>query len=369
MLFLLFHQFNLACDTKSPVPPPEIQNASFQQEIPALINLWQRDQRDFTQVMSMHSEQEQLLVIREILRNPQLPHTPELCRSLPKSNQGYCEKMLSRSHLWDIAVTEKPLATSQKSIDTQCGTQDDWCLTQSAVKKVRKSQISEAKTICQSIQNTQGMEECHFQLAEELSLQGQPNNISTAFEICQKAPSYLEHCHNHIIEELAQSRNSKLTVEIVLEKLSTQQPYLQDYYLTLKALNTPSEDSLPNWDQHSAQTLLFLQWHHAQGNRKKDRSLKEWLNIFEQAPKEIFEQSLHLPYPIVSHWIQHGSRQLPSVYYLSLEKRPYSPDTAQDIKLAMVAALVQMEYPVEMIAQNELDSTIQWMLKRVPKKR
>ena len=62
--------------------------------------------------------------------------------------------------------------------------------------------------------------------------------------------------------------------------------------------------------------------------------------------------SLKLDEEINNYWVQQGHAQHPSRLYLSLETRPFSEDESQDLQYAMVAALVQLRFPLDTIASD-----------------
>ena len=97
--------------------------------------------------------------------------------------------------------------------------------------------------------------------------------------------------------------------------------------------------------------------------------MKDWIGLFEDSRSALVMDSLKLDEEINNYWVQQGQAQHPSKLYLSLETRPFSEDKSQDLQFAMVAALVQLRFPLDAIASESNHPTIQWMLNRASHKR
>ena len=132
----------------------------------------------------------------------------------------------------------------------------------------------------------------------------------------------------------------------------------------MKARHSPNNRFLPYWDKHSVQRLIFLQT-----QVKETRSLTYWINTFEDNLSTMVMDSLKLDKEINNYWVQQGHAHPTSKLYLSLETRPFSEDKSQDLQFAMVAALVQLRFPLDAIDSESVHPTIQWMLNRASHKR
>lgn len=341
----------------------EIQVLDIRQQI----ELWSTSPSSFTESMGDFTTLERLFIVRQILANPNVGHNPALCRTLDKSHQSYCLEMLGRSHIWDIPIEEssmpKPEGNTRRV--SGCASTDVWCLTTKAIQHARYGTMEEASIICRSLYDKQAREECFFQTAEEIAKQDIPMSLEKAFQMCAETSAYRTHCHAHIIEFTAStSQLSTLQLDIIAEYEDSNALFLRQYYHTMKARHSPDNAHLPHWDRHSVQTLLFLQ-----GQSKMDRPLSEWIALFHQAHPRMEMTPLKLEGEMSSYWIQRESSQHPSTLYLSNETRPFSEDEVLDLEMAMVAALVQLQFPVT-IATNEVSNpTLKWMLNRASHKR
>ena len=341
----------------------EIQVLDIRQQI----ELWSTDPLTFSDSMRDFSVLERLYIVRQIMANPKAVHNPALCRTLDKSHQSYCMEMLGRSHIWDIPIEESSMPKPEMNTHrvSGCASTDVWCLTTKAIQHARYGTMEEASIICRSLYDKQAREECFFQTAEEIAKQDIPMSLEKAFQMCAETFSYRSHCHAHIIEFAAStSQPSNVQLDIIAEYEDSKARFLRQYYLTMKARYSPDNANLPHWDKHSVQTLLFLQ-----GQSKTDRPLSEWIALFQQARPTLESTPLKLGGEMSSYWIQRESSQHPSTLYLSNETRPFSEDEVLDLEMAMIAALVQLQFPV-MTATNEVSNpTLKWMLNRASHKR
>ena len=333
-----------------------------------VIALWKANPQAFAQRSRSLSTEERLYIVRSILTDPTAEHSPRLCQILDKQHHDYCIHTLNRSHLWDVPISLHETVENQSTPPAleACSTTDAWCRTQRAVNVIKHQEYPLAENICNTLSDRQAQEECFFEIAEQVSKQEHPTSMEKAFEYCAQTPTYSAHCQYHIIEHIAGTFHTPTAVlkTIDVRVASTQlRSKLQDYYWTLKALHAPRNTLLPHWDQHSVQTIQFLQT-----QQKVDLPLDVWIEKFQDARQNLPYESLTLPYPIPSYWLQQGQQQHPSTLFLSLETRPYAKDPTLDLSLAMVAGLIYLEFPTGAV-QNTESSTIQWMLNRASHKR
>ena len=355
---------NLGSPNVTPSEPVDPNDR--QTEIDALAKKWKRSQNQFTLNMKELSDMERLYVVRQILSNPNAEHSPRLCQTLSDPHQEYCMQMLSRSHIWDIPlVTQSIIRTTRPHVEG-CDDNDVWCLTSKAIQEAKHGRIEQSAKICESLLDAQSIEECFFQTAEQIAKQDQTNSLENAFTFCQNTTAYLEHCHAHIIENAARTFQSPPDLLTIIEnKVSKQQStFLQEYYLTMKARQSPFNRFIPYWDKHSVQTLIFLST-----QSKVDNSLSHWIELFHEAQSTISTHTLRQDEEMNNYWVQQGRAQHPSKLYLSLETRPYSKDKSLDLQFAMVAALIHRRFPVDTIKNQTEHPTIQWMLNRASHKR
>jgi hypothetical protein len=331
------------------------------------IDLWSTNPSSFIESMENFTTLEKLYIVRQILANPNAIHNPALCRTLDNSHQPYCMEMLGRSHIWDIPVEETSNSISVSSTESvsNCVPTDVWCLSMKAIQQAKYGTMDKAKAICRSIQDAQAREECFFQTAEEIAKQEFPDSLSIAFQFCAETSAYRSHCHAHIVELAASTSHSILEqLNIIEQSNDPKYQLLQQYYLTMKARHSPNNPHLPHWDRHSVQTLLFLQ-----GQSKTDRPLSEWLSLFHQVLPTMEVTPLKMEGEMSGYWVQSESLQHPSTLYLSLETRPFSEDVESDLEMAMIAALVQLQFPVMAATAEVSNPTIKWMLNRASHKR
>ncbi len=355
----------LSCSNGSDSSGPHTKSNP-QSELDDLVKRWKRSQNQFTLKMTELSDMERLYVVRKILSNPNAEHSPRLCQTLNEHHQDYCMQMLSRSHIWDIPIaTQSTVQTTRTKVDG-CDDNDVWCLTTTAIQEAKYGRIKQAATICESLPDTQALEECFFQTAEQIAKQDRPDSLEIAFTFCENTTAYLEHCHAHIIENAARTFQAPPDLLAIIEnKVSKQQStFLQEYYLTMKARQSPFNRFIPYWDKHSVQTLIFLST-----QSKVDNSLSHWIDLFQEAQSTISTHTLKQDEEMNNYWVQQGRAQHPVKLYLSLETRPYSKDESVDLQFAMVAALIQRRFPVDTIKEQTDHPTIQWMINRASHKR
>ena len=369
-LTLLWNIVVLGCSnspetSQTPQTTP-VQEHEDKPDLDALVRRWKRSQNDFTARMKSLSDMERLYVVRQVLANPKAEHSPRLCQTLSKQHHAYCIEMLGRSHIWDIPIEDNGNLESESNLDnTSCASNDVWCLTNDAVQNAKHGHPDTARKLCASLPDTQAREECFFQTAEQVAKQDQHKSLETAFQLCAETTAYRSHCHAHIIEFAATTFQSPTEqLNVIKQYGASKSEFLQQYYLTMKARHSPQNPHLPHWDKHSVQTLLFLQ-----RQTKVDRSLTEWIARFHDAIPTLKLDSLNLDGEMSSHWIQHGRAQHLSTLYLSLESRPYSENEALDLKMAMIAALIQLQFPVTAVTNEVSHPTFQWMLNRASHKR
>ena len=355
----------LSCSNSSDSSKLSIQSNP-PSELDDLVKRWKRSQNQFTLKMTELSDMERLYVVRQILSNPNAEHSPRLCQTLSAQHQDYCMQMLSRSHIWDIPIATENIAPTTRTKVDGCDDNDVWCLTTTAIQRVKHGRVEQSAEICASLPDTQALEECFFQTAEQVAKQDRLNSLEEAFKFCKQTTAYLEHCHAHIIENAARTLQAPPDLLTIIENnVSKQQStFLQEYYLTMKARQSPFNRFIPYWDKHSAQTLIFLST-----QSKVDNSLSNWIALFQEAQSTIRTHTLKQDEEINNYWIQQGRAQHPSKLYLSLETRPYSKDKSLDIQFAMVAALIQRRFPLDTIKKQTDHPTIQWMLNRASHKR
>ena len=360
----------LSCSNNTEYPdvtPSEtIKPNDRQTELDTLAKKWKRSQNQFTLKMQNLSDIERLYVVRQILSDPKAEHSPKLCQTLNKQHHDYCLQMLGRSHIWDIPLTAQSIVRTTRSQVDDCADNDVWCLTTTAIREAKHGRIEPAAKMCNSLPDVQALEECFFQTAEQIAKQDQADSLEIAFTFCENTTAYLEHCHAHIIENAARTFQSPPDLLAIIEsKVSKQQStFLQEYYLTMKARQSPFNRFIPYWDKHSVQTLIFLST-----QSKVDNSLSHWIALFQEAQFTISTQTLRQDEEMNNYWVQQGRAQHPSKLYLSLETRPYSENESRDLQFAMVAALLQRRFPVDTIKQQTDHPTIQWMLNRASHKR
>ena len=336
-------------------------------DIDSQIDLWSTKPSSFTESMGNFTTLERLYIVRQILANPNAVHNPALCRTLDETHQSYCMEMLGRSHIWDIPVEETSTfdSVSSTEIVSNCAPADVWCVSTKAIQQAKYGTMDEAKAICRSIQDAQAREECFFQTAEEVAKQDFPDSLNMAFHFCAETSAYQFHCHAHIVDFAASTTHSIVDqLNIIEQSEDPRYQFLQQYFLTMKARNSPNNPNLPHWDRHSAQTLLFLQ-----RQSKMDRPLSEWITLFHQTHPTMEMTPLKLEREMSGYWIQSDISQHPSTLYLSLETRPYSEDVKSDMEMAMIAALVQLQFPVNKATQEVSNPTLKWMLNRASHKR
>ena len=366
MHFLLVTFIGLfACSNSSEAPSTTPETVDRNTALDRLVQKWSRSQNQFTMEMKGLSDMERLYVVRQILGDPKAEHSPRLCLTLNQQHQDYCIQMLGRSHIWDIPIYQDNVVNTPSPNVTSCSEKDVWCLTSTAIQETKHGGIDRAEQICTGLSDLQAREECFFQSAEQISKQDRVGSLEQAFTFCNKTSAYQEHCHAHIIEYAASTFQPPANLLQVMEDhAGPKTEHLQAYYLTMKARHSPNNRFLSHWDKHSVQTLIFLQT-----QSKEVRTLTEWINVFEDNQTTMVMDSLKLDEEINNYWVQQGKAQHPSKLYLSLETRPFSEDKSQDLQIAMVAALVQLRFPLDAIASESVHPTIQWMLNRASHKR
>jgi len=367
---LLWNMVVLGCsngpETNQTPQTTPVQEYEDNPDLDALVRRWKRSPNDFTARMKTLSDLERLYVVRQVLANPKAEHSPRLCQTLSKHHHAYCMEMLGRSHIWDIPIKDNGIRESEGSIDnSKCTSSDVWCLTGEAIQRAKHGHSGIARDICASIPDTQAREECFFQIAEQVAKQDQPKSLETAFQLCAETTAYRSHCHAHIIEFAASTFQSPPEqLNVIKQYGAAKADFLRQYYLTMKARHSPQNTHLPHWDKHSVQTLLFLQ-----RQTKVDQTLTEWIEQFQDVIPTLNLDALDLDEEMSSHWIQRGRTQHPSTLYLSLETRPYSENVELDLKMAMIAALIQLQFPVTAVTNEASHPTLQWMLNRASHKR
>ena len=367
MHFLLTIWIGLSgCSNTPDAPSTSSEKVDRNTELERLVQKWQRSQNQFTMEMNALSDMERLYVVRQILGDPKAEHSPRLCQTLNKQHQDYCIQMLGRSHIWDIPVSQNIIEDTLSSNVTTCSEKDVWCLTSTAIQETKHGGVGRAADICGGLPDTQAREECFFQSAEQISKQDRMGALEQAFTFCNKITAYQEHCHAHIIEYAAQTFQPPPDILVIIESNASerQSGFLQNYYLTMKARQSPLNRFVPYWDKHSVQTLIFL------GTQTKaDHTLSHWIELFTQSQSNLSLHELKLDEEINNYWIQQGRAQHPSKLYLSMETRPFSEDESLDLQFAMVAGLIQREFPVDKIKTQSEQPTIQWMINRADHKR
>lgn len=366
LVFLPLAWSQLACSNATDPTPVSADSINQSESLDVLADKWKRSQNQFTLEMAELSEMERLYVVRQILGSPKADHSPRLCQTLNKQHKDYCIQMLSRSHIWDIPVATDTIVRTKPIEISDCATNDVWCLTSTAIQDTRHGRIEQAKKICASLPDVQAMEECFFQSAEQIAKQDRSGSLEDAFTFCRRTTAYREHCHAHIIEYAATTFQPPLELLTTIEdNLPTQQSsFLKDYYLTMKSRHSPFNRFIPHWDKHSVQTLIFLST-----QTKSDRSLQDWIELFATALPTLNIYELKQDEEINNYWVQQGRAQHPSKLYLSLETRPFSDEESLDLEFAMVAGLIQRQFPVDTIKQQAVHPTIQWMIDRSRNKR
>ena len=356
----------LACSGASDSPPPSSEFVDPKSTLDELAQKWKRSQNQFTLEMTKRSDMERLYVVRKILGNPNAEHSPRLCQTLNKQHRDYCMQMLSRSHIWDIPIaTQSSVRTTQTNVDG-CDDNDVWCLTTTAIQGVKHGRIKQSAEICASLPDTQALEECFFQSAEQIAKQDRFGSLEDAFTFCRHTTAYREHCHAHIIEYAATTFQPPPEQLSIIERYvaTNRVSFLQNYYLTMKARLSPFNRFTPYWDKHSVQTLIFLS-----SQSKSDRSLSHWIELFQKTRSLLHTHELKQDEEMNNYWVQQGRAQHPSKLYLSLETRPFSEDESEDLQFAMVAGLIQRQFPIDTIKNESNHPTIQWMINRASHKR
>jgi len=328
---------------------------------PAIVAYWPNQKGDFQSNMQALSETERLQVVRNILHDATSPNTPDLCRSLiSKQNQTYCKTLLNRAHLWEVPVIETP--SRQKQMIEACPNHDAWCLTQVAIQQSEQGTVANLKPLCNSIDNTRSREECFFQVAETVVGLDDINHFNLAFTLCAEATHFTQHCQAHLIETLATSSHTNAEIIAILQTRSARSPiYPADavnYFYSQRARHFPNDQSLPLNHLHSVQTYQFLR-----EQTKTNRTLTEWTELFTQHKATIKRFApVHVDGHIQNYWV---GNNLPSTYYLSIEKRPTSADPVEDLQMALLAGLVQMRFPLDAIRSEHQKGPLAQMLAKV----
>lgn len=356
----------LACSSAPDSPSPSSEVMDQNAALDTLAKKWKRSQNQFTLEMKALSDMERLYVVRQILSNPKAEHSPKLCQTLKKQHRDYCMQMLGRSHIWDVPAPKGVVKIATEVNVEQCTKNDVWCLTSKAILEVKHGRIIEAKKLCGSLSDNQAREECFFQSAEQIAKQDRFGSLEDAFTFCEHTTAYREHCDAHIIEFAATTFQPPLEQLSIIEGYvaKDQVSFLQDYYLTMKARQSPFNHFTPYWDKHSVQTLIFLST-----QSKSDHSLSHWIAAFQKTRSLLHTHELKQDEEMNNYWVQHGRAQHPSKLYLSLETRPFSEDESEDLQFAMVAGLIQRQFPVGTIKKESKHPTIQWMINRASHKR
>lgn len=342
-------------------PEPTSQSPQPAVEIEPWIELWQSEPHAFVRKSGTLSETEKMLVVRTIIRTPDLPRMPLLCSILSNKDQQYCNDMLSRAHLWEITIPKEP--EGEKPTHAKiCPQNDEWCLIRTANSLISNGGVKPSVKLCERIATNVGKEECFFQIAENSS-QIPSNPISASFELCQSAPHYIEHCQAHVIEGIASSTRSTGTALNAIQAWSKSNESLinspVDYFYTLRSMQFPNDTTLPVVHRASVQTFSFLM-----EQKKVSRSLDEWIVHFVGRKNSTRPfNTVDLSMPIINYWVD---SQTTNNYYLSLETRPTSSNLETDLRLAMLAALLQLQFPMHKIHLPALSEIEQWMVIRSP---
>lgn len=333
------------------------------------VDSWPQHKSIFFKNMNQLTEIERLQVVRRILHDPQSPNTPDLCRSLQqKHHQTYCVSLLNRAHLWEVAIP-KETAVDNSPNDRlftveECPQQDAWCITKVALNYGSALMIMKASQTCTAISNTRSREECFFQIAEHIVNKDNSTYFAKAFDICRQASSFQNHCQSHLIEQLARSNSSNSSLVQLLTEIEQQSALFPtdpvDYFYSQRALYFPNDDTLPLKHLHSVQTYQFLR-----EQPKSTQSLQNWIDQFREY-KQKFSQfaPIKVDGHIQNYWIGIKAHK---TYYLSIEKRPTSEDHTLDLKLAMIAGLVEFRFPLDTIREEYSTGPIHQMLSKVNK--
>lgn len=368
MMFLFF-----ACAGSSP-PPDPVDTSSY-------VVLWNDEPNRFIREATILPLEERMIVVRAILEDPNSYHTPQLCQLFDGNEKSYCDQLLLRSHIWEFEQIKQnqnnvnhpshlqPEKTAQleaipPQLSKNCRPDNSWCIEEEAKQSIRSKKVSEAKGLCQSIQEEQAKEECFFQLAEEVIKNSSPSQTSNAMMLCAYSNSYQENCYAHIIERMADSYSElfpQYKEEISKFWNSKDKEFerqLLDYLETNFSRKDPSSKEISFIHRNSAKAYSFVQ-----NQDKQDRTLKEWKEIFQQQKQfsAISKQS-----EIQGYWSPQRDRGHPYCLYLSLSYRPCSNQEERDLELALVAALLQQKFPIEKIREGQ-DDTIKKMLNKVKK--
>ena len=351
---MLYLALAMSCLDSAPKPTTPVF------DVTDWVQLWETEPHSFVRNSSALSNAEKLLLVRSIIRNPNLTRMPLLCSILSKKDQHYCNEMLNRSHLWEVSIPSKDIEVQLNINERICPTNDEWCLIRTSTTLITNGETGPSIELCERIPTQIGLEECFFQIAE-VSSSIDSITIGDSFSLCQRTPNFQEHCQAHVLEGIAKSLQP---TTIIREELShwvkSNTPIIQEpmeYWSSLRAMHNPNDQSIPMTHLHSAQTIAYLA-----EEQQSPRSLDEWVRMFNlrRETSKSF-QPIKLSMPIINYWVD---SQTTNLYYLSLETRPSSAQIETDIRLAMLAALIQLQFPVQQIPINSLSEVERWMLSR-----
>ncbi len=370
MVLMLFF---FACMGSSSSPDPV--------DTSAYIVLWNDEPNRFVEEVGILPLEEKMIIVRSILEEPSSHHTPQLCRLFEGQEKEYCNQLLYRSHIWEFEQIKQnrknerhPVGLrSQKSMEMKtieanysqkCRLDNSWCIEEEAKQNITDENILFSKGLCQSIPKEQAREECFFQIAEELIKKSPPSQTPEVMRLCAYSNSYQESCYAHVIEKMAENSselfpdykreisNFWATKDIKFEK------QLLDYLETSFARRSPLSNEISFIHRHSALTFSFLQ-----KENKQDLYLEEWIEMFR---KNHIASVISSDIKIRDYWSPLRDRGQAHCLYLSLSYRPCSKDEEKDLELAMVAALLQQDFPVTKIRELQ-DDTLRKMLNKVNK--
>ena len=392
MLLLL-----LGCTTVSVTPDSSM-------EVDAVLQRWKQDQTGVLAELRLKSEEEKILIIRQIIEDPDLINSPKLCHVLRDSDQRHCQNLMQRSHIWEYDIirynqqketsfsnrkgpSSSQLIPSVRPIlddilpleEPLCSHQQDlgWCYQKEALKSSIED-IEKAARLCTSIEKLRHREECFFQISEHILQEQRTKSIAKAIELCQHSQTYASHCYAHNIEILASFNTSKRPswkqikqfsehiglIELEGDPLFTQQ--LQEYYWTLiiKRLydygysNVIPDDVPTNIQRHirSAKTFVYIA-----NLSKADKPLGVWRKEIKETDKI---RKMPKDRPVRDLWLHNGNpieEAFQATFYLTLARRPYVLDEDNDWDIAIVMALLQHQFPTTQIDSEQ--EVIRWLLR------
>lgn len=355
-------------------PPDPVDTSSY-------VALWNDEPNRFVREVKLLPLEERMIIVRAVLEDPAAHHSPQLCQFFDSKEKDYCEQLLLRSHIWEydqirqnldsinhpvrLLPEQKVVAEPiQLSPSKSCRQDNAWCIEEEAKQNIRAEKFLAAKSLCQSIQHSQSKEECFFQIAEEVTKKLSPSKTPEAMVLCVYSETYQENCFAHLIEVMSDSY-SELFPQYKNEIAQFWRPkdaqfakQLDDYLETSFSKHNPSSKEISFVHRNSAMTYSFLLT-----QPKQDRTLQEWKEIFQN--QQEFSAISEQP-EIKNYWSPLRDKETLHCRYLSLAHRPCTTKETEDWELAMVAALVQQDFPLDKIRGAQSD-TIQKLLNKVRK--